>query len=62
MSLPRFRLFRPRYWLSGVAVLALGAVVQTQHLDDRATLWWQESRTPLVDRLALSLIHISRPR
>ena len=52
MSLPRFRLFRPRYWLSGVAVLALGAVVQTQHLDDRATLWWQESRTPLVDQLA----------
>ncbi|MBF8162035.1 MULTISPECIES: SdiA-regulated domain-containing protein [Pseudomonadaceae] len=52
MSLPRFRLLRPRYWLSGIAVLALGVVVQTQHLDDRALLWWQEGNTPLVNRLA----------
>jgi len=43
---------RPRYWLSGLAVVALGALTQTQHWDDRAQLWLQERSTPLVDRLA----------
>ena len=35
----RSRLSRPRYWLSGIAVLAVITVVKTQHLDDRALLW-----------------------
>ncbi|PZQ35226.1 MAG: DNA-binding protein, partial [Ectopseudomonas oleovorans] len=48
----RSRLSRPRYWLSGIAVLAVITVVKTQHLDDRALLWWQEGRTPLVERLS----------
>ncbi|WP_161866146.1 SdiA-regulated domain-containing protein [Pseudomonas yangonensis] len=43
---------RPRYWLSGLTVIALSAVAQTQHWDDRAQLWLQERSTPLVDRLA----------
>ena len=48
----RSRFSRPRYWLSGIAVLAVITVVKTQHLDDRALLWWQEGRTPLVERLS----------
>lgn len=48
----RSRLSRPRYWLSGIAVLAVITVVKTQHLDDRALLWWQEGHTPLVERLS----------
>jgi len=48
----RSRFSRPRYWLSGMAVLAVITVVKTQHLDDRALLWWQEGRTPLVERLS----------
>lgn len=48
----RSRLSRPRYWLSGIALLALAAAVKTQHWDDRAQLWLQERSTPLVGRLA----------
>ena len=43
---------RPRYWLSGLLVVALGALAQTQHWDDRALLWFQERSTPLVERLS----------
>lgn len=43
---------RPRNWLLGCALLATGVLVQTQHWDDRAELWWQERSTPLVNRLA----------
>lgn len=43
---------RPRYWLSGLVVVVLGTLAQTQHWDDRAQLWLQERSTPLIDRLA----------
>jgi uncharacterized protein YjiK len=46
------KLRRPRYWLSGLAVIASSVSVLTQHWDDRARLWLQEHSTPLVDRLA----------
>ena len=48
----RFRLLRPRYWLAGLAALSVIALAHYQHWDDRARLWWQEGRTPLVERLA----------
>ena len=43
---------RPRYWIAGLTLGLVATLVQTQHWDDRALLWWQEGRTPLVDRLA----------
>ena len=48
----RSRFSRPRFWLSGIALLALAAAVKTQHWDDRAQLWLQERSTPLVSRMA----------
>ncbi|MDF2075754.1 SdiA-regulated domain-containing protein [Pseudomonas mendocina] len=52
MSVLLQKIRRPRYWLSGLAVITLSALAQTQHWDDRAQLWLQERSTPLVDRLA----------
>ncbi|MGG2398091.1 SdiA-regulated domain-containing protein [Pseudomonas sp. SH1-B] len=49
---PLYSRIRRRYWLAALLVVALGALVQTQHLDDRARLWLQERSTPLVDQLA----------
>ncbi|VXC95932.1 SdiA-regulated domain-containing protein [Pseudomonas sp. 8Z] len=43
---------RPRNWLLGCALLTAAVLVQTQHWDDRALLWWQEGDTPLAARLA----------
>lgn len=48
----RSALSRPRYWLLGCTLLVAGVLVQTQHWDDRAQLWWQERSTPLAERLA----------
>lgn len=48
----RSPLIRPRNWLLGCALLTAGVLVQTQHWDDRAQLWWQERSTPLGNRLA----------
>ncbi len=48
----RSRFSRPRFWFSGIALLALAAAVKTQHWDDRAQLWLQERSTPLVSRMA----------
>lgn len=52
MSALLHKIRRPRYWLSGLVVVALGTLAQTQHWDDRAQLWLQERSTPLVERLA----------
>lgn len=52
MNPSRFRLRHPRCWLVGLAALSFVALTHYQHWDDRARLWWQEGRTPLVDRLA----------
>ncbi|MFI8609540.1 SdiA-regulated domain-containing protein [Pseudomonas sp. NPDC077649] len=52
MSSRRSPVFRPRYWLAGAAAATLALAVHALHWDDRALLWWQEGRTPLVDRLA----------
>ncbi|MGQ7959847.1 SdiA-regulated domain-containing protein [Pseudomonas sp. SP16.1] len=52
MNPSRFRLLLSRRRLAGLAVLALAALAHYQHWDDRARLWWQEGRTPLVERLA----------
>tara|TARA_Y100001951_G_scaffold73716_1_gene60622 strand:+ start:3379 stop:4305 length:927 start_codon:yes stop_codon:yes gene_type:complete len=49
-SFPRIR--RQSLCLVALAFVALGALVLTQHWDDRARLWLQERSTPLVDRLA----------
>ncbi|HEY1028855.1 MAG TPA: SdiA-regulated domain-containing protein [Pseudomonas sp.] len=43
---------RPRFWMAGFTLMTGAVLAHTQHWDDRALLWWQEGRTPLVERLA----------